>query len=270
MRKGSFPALNFLISFFSILLYTGNLYADTYPIPVISIIIDDIGYRHIDDGNALKLPGPVAYAIMPHSPFAGQMSEIAMTSGKDIILHLPMEATEDKNNRLMGPGGLKHDMNKLLFLSTLSKNFRSVPHIIGVNNHMGSLLTRDRERMEWLMDYLRSKKVFYIDSVTGSGSIAGSVARGKNVPYLKRDVFLDNSTDRDYIHAQFDELILIAKRKGSAIAIGHPHPETIEVLEKRIGTLEAFGVRLISLREMIGLHNNGFKQVSLDTINTRY
>lgn len=222
--------------------------------PVISIIIDDIGYRHIDDQNAVALPGPIAYAIMPHSPHAVEMSELANRSGKDIILHLPMEAVEESNNRFLGPGALLQDMNEAQFITMLVYNLRAVPNIVGVNNHMGSLLSTDKEKMNWLMAYLDIRNIFYIDSVTTGHSVAALAARNRNVPYLRRDVFLDNSTLSEDIDAQFTELVRIAKRKGSAIAIGHPHPETINVLSAKLVKLDEYGVRLISVKEMVRYH----------------
>ena len=264
MRNGIFHNPHFLLLLiFTFVLSPVDSFADKSGFPVISIIIDDIGYRNIDDMKALDLPGPIAYAIMPHSPQAKKMSDIAKLYGKDILLHLPMEAVEDEKNRFLGPGGLNHDMNEFQFISTLSSNFSSVPNIIGVNNHMGSLLTRDSERMGWLMDYLTIKKMFYIDSVTSRDSVASIVALKKNVPYLKRDVFLDNSKDKDYINSQFNELINLAKRRGNAIAIGHPHPETIEVLEYNLNRLEEYGVRLISLKEMMDYQDNSLQKISL-------
>ena len=232
----------------------GTVHAQQISEPVISIIIDDIGYRNIDDVKALALPGPLAYAIMPHSPLAHKMSELAANNGKDIILHMPMEAVDHDKNRFLGPGGLKQDMNEIQFISTLIYNLRSVPNIIGVNNHMGSLLSRDQKKMGWLMDYLDIKKVFYIDSVTIGNSVAAMAARVRNVPYMRRDIFLDNSVNADDIDAQFEELIKVAKRKGSAIAIGHPHPETIRVLATNLSRLHEYGVRLISVRDMVNNH----------------
>lgn len=218
--------------------------------PWISIIIDDLGYRRIDDRNALELPGPLAYAIMPHSPHAEWLSRLADESGKDVLLHLPMEAAEEEKNRFLGPGALTLSMNRRQFIHTLYDDLGSFPHIIGVNNHMGSLLTRHPDHMEWLMTTLRSRNMFYIDSVTSTESVASSMARKNSVPYLRRDVFLDNKHNEEYINAQFDELLSIARKRGRAIAIGHPHPETIAVLQQRLAELDREGVVLISLRAM--------------------
>jgi len=193
------------------------------------------------------------------------MSELAGQSGKDIILHMPMEAIEENNNRFLGPGALRHDMNEAQFISMLVYNLRSVPNIIGVNNHMGSLISADQERMGWLMAYLDVRNIFYLDSMTTGQSVAAKAAREENVPYLRRDVFLDNSTRPEDIDKQFDELIAIAKRKGNAIAIGHPHPQTIHALAARLEKLDEYGVRLVGVREMM-LHQQSIPltRVSLD------
>lgn len=233
--------------------------------PVISIIIDDIGYRNVEDLKALELPGPVTYAVMPHAPLTRKISEIVKDSGKNILLHLPMEAMDNDKNAYLGPGALKLDMNEVQFISTLSKNLRSIPDAIGVNNHMGSLITMQAEQMEWLMSYLNIRKIFYVDSMTNTNTVASDIAREKNVPILKRDVFLDNLRDKKYIEQQFRRLISIARINGTAIAIGHPHPETIEVLKYNLNHLNEFGVRLISISEMLNArHTEHIPSLSLN------
>ncbi len=220
-------------------------------IPKISIIIDDIGYRWVDDRKALELPGPLAYAIMPHSPHAERMSRIAREGNKDVLLHLPMEALDERKNRFLGPGALMLEMDRRQFIRTLYENLHSFPNIIGVNNHMGSLLTRHAVHMEWLMQHLRTQNIFYIDSVTIHKSVTRSVARENRVPYRQRDVFLDQRREEKYIHEQFDKLLRIARERGRAIAIGHPHPETVSVLAERLARLEQEEVVLVSLRAMV-------------------
>ena len=220
-------------------------------VPWISIIIDDVGYRRNEDLEAIELPGPLAYAILPHSPHATSISELANRNGKEVLLHLPMEAQEQDKNRFLGPGALTLNMSRQKFLATVRDDLHSFPNIIGVNNHMGSLLTRIPGYMEWLMHYLRHSGKFYIDSMTSGGSVANGIARENHVPSMRRDVFLDNIRSMSYINGQFDELIAIARHKGYAIAIGHPHPETLAVLANRLRTLDAYGVRLVSLSQML-------------------
>ncbi len=219
--------------------------------PRISIIIDDIGYRWVDDRRALGLPGPIAYSIMPHSPHAKLMSRLAAEGGKDVLLHLPMEATDEKKNRFLGPGALMTGMSRQQFINTLIDDLASFPNIIGVNNHMGSLLTRHSVHMEWLMKSLRTRDVFYVDSLTSHRSVATHVARKHRVPFLSRDVFLDNRRDEQAINAQFNKLLRIARERGRAVAIGHPHPETISVLARRLSSLRREGVLLVSLKTLV-------------------
>jgi hypothetical protein len=230
---------------------TDLLRADTIiPLPAISIIIDDIGYRHRDDLRAMALPGPIAYAIMPHSPHGLKMSRLASNNGKVVLLHLPMQAIAAEKNKFLGPGALRLDMARQQFINTLEINLRSLPDAIGVNNHMGSLLSRHPGHMQWLMQSLSNNNKFYLDSLTSGQSVARMAARAEQVPYLERDVFLDNQRNEEYIQSQFNELIRLAKLNGKAIAIGHPHPETIQVLSRNLVQLEKLGVRLIGLVEM--------------------
>lgn len=225
--------------------------ADNVKQPLISIIIDDIGYRLHEDLRAIGLPGQVAYAVMPHSPHARKMSALANSLGKDVLVHMPMQATEEDKNEYLGPGALTLQMTREEFDRTLELGIRAIPHAIGVNNHMGSLLTRHPGHMAWLMESLKIHNKFYIDSVTSNQSVAANIARETRLPYLSRDVFLDNVQSDQAIQQQFDELIKIARRRGAAIAIGHPHPETLSVLSRNLQLLETTGVKLISPRLML-------------------
>lgn len=224
---------------------------------VISIVIDDIGYRLHEDLRAIGLPGQVAFAIMPHSPHAGQMSTLANELGKDVLLHLPMQATSEKKNRFLGPGALTLQMTYSEFIQVLDSGLRSVPHASGVNNHMGSLLTRHPGHMAWLMESLKSRDKYYLDSVTSNQSVATNVAREMALPHLRRDVFLDNVQNDEKIEVQFNKLINIARRKGFAVAIGHPYPETMSVLSRKLLLLDKYNVKLISPREMLARKRTG-------------
>jgi len=226
-------------------------------VPWISIIIDDIGYRRNEDFEALNLPGPLAFAIMPHSPHAARISDLAVENGKDVLLHLPMQAVEADMNRFLGPGGLTMDMTRRQFVRTLTDDLHSFPHIIGINNHMGSLLTQQTDYMEWLMHIIKGSGKFYIDSLTTSESVAGGIARENHVPYMRRDIFLDDMQNAAYVNDQFDELIDLAKHNGHAIAIGHPHPCTLSVLAKRLPKLYEYGVMLVSLKQMMSDQGHG-------------
>ena len=233
---------------------------DVTPTPVIAIIIDDIGYRYREDQEVIALPGALAISILPHSPHADEMAQLAAAAGKDVMLHVPMEPQREDTNAALGPGALMLNMDRIDLMRTLNQNLRAVPTAIGVNNHMGSLLTRDTQHMQWLMESLRVHNKFFVDSVTSERSIAADVARRKGVPSLRRDVFLDDVRDPRSLNSKFQELIRIARHKGSALAIGHPHPETIALLRAQLPELGSLGVRLVSVPQLLQMRGNSVEQ----------
>lgn len=221
--------------------------------PRISLIIDDIGYRLNDDRRAIALPGPLAYAVLPHTPYARRMATLAFSLDKDILVHLPMEALHA--NHLLGPGALTRNMDETEFTETIYQNIDSIPHAIGISNHMGSLLTTSYQAMRWLMRTINSTGLFYMDSFTVADSVADESALQYRVPYLRRDVFLDDTPEPAVIRARFQELIQMARDQGSAIGIGHPHPQTIDTLAELLPELQRSDVQLISIREMLELRS---------------
>lgn len=222
------------------------------PTPVIGLIIDDMGYRLHDGLRALELPGPLAYSVLPHSPSGAALALRAGQGGREVLLHLPMHAQE--HNHLLGPGALMQGMSREQFLATLDSDLAAVPNVIGVSNHMGSLLTRQPQPMQWLMQALKARgNLFFVDSRTSGATVAGRVATEAGVPLLARDVFLDNEPDHDYIRGQFFRLVEKARFNGSAIGIAHPKPETIDVLADLLADLPQIGVKLVSLQELLAI-----------------
>ncbi|MCC6715070.1 MAG: divergent polysaccharide deacetylase family protein [Gammaproteobacteria bacterium] len=221
-------------------------------LPAIGIIIDDLGYSRHVGLRALALPGPIAYSVLPHTPAARMLAEKAHELGKDVLLHLPMEAMD--GNRALGVGAIVNRMSREEVLRTVVDNLASVPHAIGVNNHMGSLLTAQRQPMQWVMEALRERgNLIYVDSRTTSRTVAGIAARAERLPFLSRDVFLDNEHGKDYARRQFYELVRRARRDGHALAIGHPREDTLRVLEGALPHLELQGVRLVRLPDLLAL-----------------
>jgi polysaccharide deacetylase 2 family uncharacterized protein YibQ len=129
----------------------------------------------------------------------------------------------------------------------------NVPHAQGINNHMGSALTQERRPMEWLMKEIGDLNFFFVDSRTTPKTIAAGVARRNNLLTSSRDIFLDNDTSVYDIDVQFRKLIRMAKRKGTAIAIGHPYPETLAYLELAIPQLADEGIKIIPASNLVAL-----------------
>ncbi len=217
--------------------------------PVITIIIDDMGNHGGWGDAALAVPGSVTYAFLPHTPHANRLARKAHAAGKEVMLHLPMQSHD---GNALGPGALTLHMTETAFKRTLADNLEAVPYVKGINNHMGSLLTRHPGAMAWLMQGMRARgELFFIDSRTTLATVARQLAVEYQVPSASRDVFLDNDRNPEAISRQFDQLLKRARRQGYAIGIGHPYPETSQVLAQRLADIEALGVRLIPASEMV-------------------
>jgi hypothetical protein len=226
----------------------------------VAIVIDDIGYRTTDH-SALDLPGDITFSILPHTPFAVQLAQRAHDENHDVLLHIPMEA---ENGKKLGPGALTSDMNEQSIRQSLAKSFAEIPFAIGINNHMGSLLTQRYQSMTWTMRYLKERNVMFLDSKTSNHSQAARIANNLEVPTLNRSVFLDNRIEAPYIQKQFELLVKRAKKYHSAIAIAHPHPETIATLNKLIPLLKQQGIDLVPISALLppNTENNALMAVA--------
>lgn len=215
--------------------------------PRIAIIIDDLGYQLAAGQRAIGLPGPVVCSILPGTPVAASLAKTAYERGKEVLLHLPLQAVADHAPET---DGITLDMSRQRFAETFTSALESVPHATGINSHRGSLLTRHPGHMRWLMeDILARENLFFVDSYTTHQSVALQVASEEGVPAIKRDVFLDANPDR--LATEFERLKTLARERGLAVAIGHPYPATLAFLEHEIPRLVEEGIQLVPLRELI-------------------
>ena len=222
--------------------------SDSVRQPAIVVIIDDVGDNYARGRDAVSLPGPLTFAVLPHSPFGAKLARQANAGGKDVILHAPMQNTHD---RPLGPGALTVDLQREQFIEVLTADLDSIPHAQGVNNHMGSLLTTLKPQMDWTMELVRQRGLFFVDSRTTPSSIAWEVAKQHRIPTLKRDVFLDHERTTEFVHRQFMQTIEIAKRHGSAVAIGHPYKVTVDYLRLALPLLDEQGIRLMTASALL-------------------
>jgi uncharacterized protein len=225
------------------------LAVDVHPkMPRIAILIDDLGYNRHGMDSSLMLPVEVALAILPSTPFAMETALTAQKQKRITLLHAPME---NQRELKLGPGGLYAKMTEHELKATLSKDLDGLPGIQGVNNHMGSLLTTKADSMKWVMETLKGRSLFFIDSLTSPKSVAKKTAQEYGLETVSRDVFLDNIRTEQAIDKQFSRLLKLARLHGSALAIGHPYPETMAYLKKRLNHLEQDGVRLVRLSDLL-------------------
>lgn len=223
--------------------------------PVIAVVIDDLGNNLAEGKRAAALPGPVACAILPHTQHARQIADLAYANKKEVLLHLPLQSEDDALPQ--SPGTVTLDMNRDEIQDTVKGDIDSIPHLVGVNNHEGSLITRHPGDMAWIMQAIhRAGPLFYLDSYTDVDSVAYQVAREQGVSAARRNVFLDDIGTTEAIEAQWQRLLKLAKKYGFAVAIGHPRTATLEVLEEELPKLGDEKIALVSVGTIVDLQDS--------------
>jgi len=217
--------------------------------PKVAFIIDDLGYETEVAKKMMELEYPIALSVLPFLQYSEFTAEEGEKNNKEIMLHLPMEA--NNNGTDPGPGAIKSDMSEEEIRQAVRDCIFNFPYIIGVNNHMGSKITEDREIMEIVLEEIKKYNLFFIDSVTTKDSIAYEVAREMEIKSAVRSVFLDNENDMDYIKGQMLEVQETALREGEVIAIGHSRINTFYVLKRMIPELIKAGIEIVPVSELV-------------------
>jgi len=225
----------------------------------VAIIIDDLGNARADVERTAKLPGAIACSVLPHTPYAGLAAEACRNSGKEVFVHLPMQP--DDPTALPGPGALRVGQNRAQFRATLIADLDSVPGAVGVNNHMGSLLTRHITYMDWLMGELAHRDgLVFVDSATTAQSVAMRLAGDYGLATARRDVFLDEDPSPEGIRRQWVRLLEIARSRGTALAIGHPHAATLDFLNDGMEAPASRDIMFVSVTELVRVSGKGGQQ----------
>ncbi|TVQ39306.1 MAG: divergent polysaccharide deacetylase family protein [Spirochaetaceae bacterium] len=192
------------------------------------IVIDDAGYSLRELEPFLRFPHPVTISVLPHLRRSAEAAERARSAGKDVMLHLPMEAN---NGADPGPGAIYVDLEDGEIRQRVVAALESVPGAVGVNNHMGSRATADRRVMDAVMSVLGENGGWFMDSRTTAETVARQSAEAAGIPFVERHVFLDNERTHEYIRAAVIEGLEAARERGHAVMIGHVMvPEVAEVL----------------------------------------
>lgn len=215
--------------------------------PALALVVDDLGYREDYDQRAVSLQGVKNLAILPFTPGGRSLAESGHRLGKEILLHLPMQA--EKHNQSLGPGALSEELDHAAFGAAFRAAAANIPHVRGVNNHMGSRLTTDPLRMAWLMALLKEQDLYFLDSRTTAASVAAEQAEQAHLPFLVRDFFLDHVRTHEHILEQWEQSLELARSRGFALALAHPHPETLAVLTSELPLLE--DISLVKVSELL-------------------
>lgn len=217
-------------------------------LPRVAIIIDDMGYHHQLGSALLALEMNLTFSFLPHAPFSREQAEEAWQQGHDILVHMPMEAQDSGEDP--GPGTLYLADPLEQLARKVAQNLASVPHAVGINNHMGSRYTEDKPGMRQFFKLLAGQDLLFVDSLTSSASLAMETARIMGFKAARRDVFLDNVQTEEGICRQLGLLVEEASERGWAIGIGHPNEATVAALAGCQGLLLS-QVRLVGIRELV-------------------
>jgi polysaccharide deacetylase 2 family uncharacterized protein YibQ len=196
--------------------------------PMLIIVIDDVGYNTEGLKPFLEIPVPITFAVLPQLEYSKESAELIESAGQEIIMHLPMES---RSGQYPGPGTLTEEMSVEQLLAELNRNIETVPGLVGINNHMGSKGTEDIRIVREVLQFARDRELLFLDSRTTDKSVVPLMANAIEIPYIERDVFLDNQKERAYILEALRQGKEIAGQQGYAVLIGHVWTEELaEVL----------------------------------------
>lgn len=216
--------------------------------PLLALVIDDLG-RDVAVLDRLQQLGiPLAYAVLPFESRTADVVRVLGERGAEVLCHLPMEADGDADP---GPGALLASMSPRELRQATEAALEAVPIAVGVNNHMGSVLSARRPAMDAVLDVLARRRLFFLDSRTSAQSVGYALALERGIPATERQVFLDVDPRPDAIRRQFEELLRLADERRSAVAIGHPHRQTLEVLETEVSEALAAGYRFVPVSYLL-------------------
>lgn len=215
---------------------------------LVSVVIDDLG-RSVQAVDRLAALGvDLSYAVLPFETRTAEVARRLAEHRSEILVHLPMEADGSADP---GPGALFRTMDAQELARRTRAALAAVPGAVGANNHMGSALSADDLAMQPVLGVLEERGLFFLDSRTSAESVGFRLARRMGIPAAERQVFLDREIDAEQIRAQFRRLLAMAADEGAAIAIGHPYPETLQVLREEIPAARAAGFRFVPVSYLL-------------------
>jgi polysaccharide deacetylase 2 family uncharacterized protein YibQ len=216
--------------------------------PKIAVILDDWGYSSKDFGFLESLKYPYSVSVLPGLAYSKKAAQEAYKNKKEILLHMPMEP---KKKMPLEKLTVKINMSEGEVRGIVDRLTEEIPYSTGVNNHEGSLATEDPRIMKIVLNELKARRLFFIDSLTAPKSVARKTATELGVLANARDVFIDNTKEIEYTEKQINKLKAVARKKGWAIGIGHDNPVTLRALEKNMPLFEEEGFEFVYAAELV-------------------
>jgi len=218
-------------------------------LPRLAIVIDDLGLSAARTARAVALPAPLTLALLPYGEDLPTLAQKARAAGHELLVHVPMAPRSPAADP--GPQALYPEMPPAVLRTRLAWSLARFDGYVGINNHMGSRLTESPAALRPILRELRARGLLFLDSRTTAASVASFLARDLAVPFAQRDVFLDNVRDRAAIAANLDRAATLARKRGTAVAIGHPYPETLAVLAEWLPKAGAQGVAVVPISAVV-------------------
>lgn len=210
----------------------------------IVLILDDAGFRTDSVARAARLDRNIAFAVIPNAAEAGRSTALLAESGHEVLCHLPMEPEGWPTVRVDDPA-IFTSMSDDEIRRVTSGALDALPGVRGLNNHMGSRASTDSRLMSNVMQVLKERGLYFVDSRTSSRSVGADAARAAGVPSTRREVFLDDDRSPVAVRAQLARLESLARSNGVAVGIGHLHPATLEILERELPAMRARGIEVV-------------------------
>jgi hypothetical protein len=217
----------------------------------VALIMDDMGNSLETLDELIALGRPVTVSVLPYSTHATDTARIAHENGLEVLLHLPLESINNYEAMANTEGMIRADMAEPEIVRSFEASYARVPFTAGSNNHMGSRFTAERDLMRAILRPLKMKGLFFVDSRTTSKTVALDEARKMGIPSTERDVFLDADADRGRIRGRLIELFQKARKKGHAVGICHPFPETLAVLKSSFFLLDSYGLEAVPVSRLV-------------------
>lgn len=221
--------------------------------PMIAVILDDLGPNQAGTEAAIDLPPPITLAFLPYAENLPKLTAKARAAGHELLVHVPMEP-DGEGGEDPGPQVLLTRLGPDEVLKRLRWDLDRFDHYVGINNHMGSKFTKDPARLAIVFKELKKRGLLFIDSRTTAETAARRVAEEIGVPFAERQVFLDNIRSIENLRESLAELEALARKGGSAIAIGHPHGITLKALREWLPSLEGKGFALVPVSAIVRRH----------------
>jgi len=216
----------------------------------VALVVDDMGNSLEALDELLALGEPVTVSVLPYSPHSRETAEIAHRKGLEVLLHLPLESLNNHDSEAGMEGLIHSGMSEAEVRKIMADDLDQVPYIKGVNNHMGSKVTADEALMRIILEPLKEKGLFFLDSRTSGKSVAYTVARNMGIPAESRQVFLDADGNNGLIKERLLELFRLAQKEGRAIGICHPFRETLQTLKENFHLLKDYGLEAVFASEL--------------------